>query len=373
MSNIKILFLTKYGRLGASSRLRTLQFVDYFSRNNIDCVVSELIVDRILSNKYVSGRYKCKDILCSYARRVFALLNRNKYDALWIEKEALPWVPFFVEEILLKEIPYILDYDDAIFHHYDEHRFRVVRYFYGSRLDNLMAGASLVTVGNNYLSARAQSAGSRWIEYVPTVVDLSRYPLKPSFPKSGPVPIIVWIGSPSTTRYLEILRQPLKKLSENYMFKFRVIGADNFELENVDVESLPWAENTEVTLLNGCDIGVMPLHNSNWELGKCGYKLIQYMASYLPVVASPVGVNSDIVSHGKNGFLAESGEDWFDFLSILLDNLELRTQLGLNGRMLVESRYSLQRQAPRLEQMLQKVASKRRNRTGIHHEQRTRG
>jgi glycosyltransferase involved in cell wall biosynthesis len=128
-------------------------------------------------------------------------------------------------------------------------------------------------------------------------------------------------------------------------------------LDGVHTECLPWTEATEVDDISRGDIGVMPLLNTPWELGKCGYKLIQYMACGLPVVASPVGVNSAIVEHGRNGFLASDATAWLESLNQLLNSPVLRHQLGQAGRVKVEQQYCLQVTAPRLVQWLQDVSS----------------
>jgi hypothetical protein len=122
------------------------------------------------------------------------------------------------------------------------------------------------------------------------------------------------------------------------------------------LEILPWAEDTEVTLIQSMDIGVMPLPDTPWTRGKCGYKLIQYMACGLPVVASPVGVNRDIVEHGVNGFLAESDDEWRAAVDALLNDADLRRRMGAAGRKKVEEQYSLQVWGPRVAQMLRSVA-----------------
>ena len=354
---IKALFLTKYGRLGASSRLRTLQYIDFYEKNDIICSTSALIDNFLLENKYKNKKYSIKNLFLAYIRRLIVMLNKGIYDVIWIEKEALPWCPFFIEYFLLSKVPYILYYDDAIFHNYDEHRSKLVRYIYGDRLDRLMANSSLVTVGNSYLEKRALQSGAKWVERVPTVVDISKYSPLCSLDSAKRVPVIVWIGSPSTVKYLDILKSPLRKLSESFSFKLRIIGASDFKLDGVNIEYVNWTEDSETLLICESDIGVMPLYNTNWELGKCGYKLIQYMACGLPVVASRVGANSDIVCHGENGFLVDSSKEWYEALSFLLTNSDVRSSFGKQGRALIETKYSLQTQAPRLESFFRKVAS----------------
>lgn len=355
---VRVLALTRYGALGASSRMRSLQYLPALADAGLQVQVQALFDDAALAARYRRDGYNHGAVMHCFTRRVAALRTRRQFDVLWIEKEALPWWPEWVESALLRGVPYVLDYDDAVFHNYDQHPFALVRFFYGKRLDKLMSKATLVVAGNEYLAKRALAAGAKWVEVLPTVIDLARYPsyTAPIF-KTDVVPRIVWIGSPSTARYLHLLQKPLQLLSVKQNFVLRVIGAD-IQLPGITVECVPWSEATEVSLISACDVGVMPLLDSPWERGKCGYKLIQYMACGLPVVASPVGVNVDIVQDGCNGFLAVSTEAWVSALEKLLVNRELRTRMGKKGRALVEERYCLQVTAPRLADLLRQAAQK---------------
>jgi glycosyltransferase involved in cell wall biosynthesis len=354
---MKILFLTRYGRLGASSRVRSFQFFPWYESMGIQCTVSPLFDDAQLAERYRKNSYGLINLIRSYSRRILALWHRQRFDIILIEKEALPWLPAWFERWMLRGVPYVLDYDDALFHNYDLHASAAVRFFYGKRLDCLMAGARLVVAGNAYLAQRAYEAGAPCVEVVPTVIDLERYAPKPySEAHDGPLRI-VWIGSPSTTRYLELLREPLSVLSRRFPVLLRVIGGVGFSIPGVEIEMVHWSETTEVESIKECDIGVMPLLNSPWESGKCGYKLIQYMACGLPVVASPVGVNCDIVLNGENGFLADSADAWLDALVTLCDDALLRREMGAKGRERVVQEYCIQNAAPHSAGLLREIVN----------------
>jgi glycosyltransferase involved in cell wall biosynthesis len=354
---MNILSLTRYGRLGSSSRMRGLQYIPWFERMGIKCTVSSLFDDIQLADRYRKNRYSLASLMKAYSQRVNMLFQRHRFELVWIEKEALPWLPARFERWLLRGVPYVLDYDDAVFHNYDLHSSAVVRRFLGKRIDHLMAGARLVATGNAYLAQRAKEAGAPWVEIVPTVIDLDRYSLKPASSSIADPLRIVWIGSPSTTRYLDLLREPLAVLSRQFTFLLRVIGADAFSIPGVDIEVVSWSEATEAASIQACDIGVMPLLDSPWERGKCGYKLIQYMACGLPAVASSVGVNSEIVCTGENGFLADNDQAWMDALGKLLSNALLRQQMGAAGRKQVEEQYCIQHVAPRMAALLRTAST----------------
>ena len=226
-----------------------------------------------------------------------------------------------------------------------------------------MSKAALVVGGNSYLAQRAIDAGATWVEVLPTVVNLDRYPIRSpleSSADSGALSVlrIVWIGSPSTAHYLDLLRETLKELATHTPFVLRVIGASEVSIPGVEVETIAWTEDTEVDSISSCAVGIMPLEDSPWEKGKCGYKLIQYMACSLPVVASAVGANVEIVEDGKNGYLVRSTDEWVVALRTLLESPRLRAEMGKAGRARVEENYCLQKTGPRLVELL-RVASKK--------------
>ena len=345
--------------------MRTWQYLPFLEQCELGVTAQALLPDQQLESRYTSGSYGPGFLLKAYGARIAALLERRKFDAVWIEKEALPWLPAWLERALLSGVPYVLDYDDAIFHNYDLHPSALVRSLYARRLDKLMAGAALVVGGNGYLAHRPRSAGARWVEVLPSPGDLGRYTCADKNEVAmSEVPRIVWVGSPTGTRYLQLLREPLAALARRRPFKLRVIGAGKVDMPGVDVEAMPWSEATEVQAIGECAIGVMPLVDSPWERGKCGYKLIQYMACSLPVVASGVGVNPEVVQHRAKGGLASTPEQWERALAMLLDDAELRTCWGRAGREVVEARYSLQRTRPQLGQWLRTVATPAANDEG---------
>ncbi len=357
MMPLRILTLSKYGRQGASSRMRTFQYFPYWKEMKWTIKASPLICDNALSVRYKDGRHNKKQTLKAYIERARLLISSAKdYDLIWIEKEAFPWLPYFLEQSLINKTPYVLDYDDAIFHNYDLHRSKLVRQIYGEKLDQLMQQAALVVCGNRYLADRARNAGANQVVEIPTVIDLERYPcIDFESTAQNDIPRIVWIGSPSTAKYLEILAEPLRALAERIPFILRLVGSGNKEIPGVRTEIMNWSEECEVELIRSSTIGIMPLADSPWERGKCGYKLIQYMACGLPTVASDVGANADVMVHGQTGFLAKSPHEWLSSLQALLENSTLRERMGSAGRARVERFYCIQKTAPQLGEILNRV------------------
>jgi glycosyltransferase involved in cell wall biosynthesis len=150
-----------------------------------------------------------------------------------------------------------------------------------------------------------------------------------------------------------------ERLQEKHRIRVVLVGARpeaQMQFGAVPVEVLPWSEETEANKIASFDIGVMPLPDSPWERGKCGYKLIQYMASAKPVVASPVGVNTTIVKDCACGFLATGDDEWFEALDVLLNERKKRVEFGERGRRAVENYYSLQAQSRPLAHIFHRVA-----------------
>lgn len=352
----RILFLTKYSRVGASSRYRTFQFLPFLQEAGLRCEVAPLFDDRYLATKYREGRPHAIDVAKALVRRLLQLLRVQQFDLVVIEYELLPYFPAWMERVLARRgIRYAVDYDDALFHQYDLHPRQWVRSLLGGKIASVMRGAKLVTVGNEYLADYAERAGATWVEQLPTVVDLRRYAPRAASLASDVV-TIGWIGSPATAKYLDAIAAPLSETCRRAGARVRLIGAGAVKLADVPVDVQPWDEATETRSIAAFDIGIMPLADGAWERGKCGFKLIQYMASGVPVVASPVGVNRRIVEHGVHGFLAASTQEWIDALTVLARDASLRARMGAQGRRRVEDFYSTQKVAPRLAQLLVQAA-----------------
>jgi glycosyltransferase involved in cell wall biosynthesis len=160
------------------------------------------------------------------------------------------------------------------------------------------------------------------------------------------------MGSPSTAQYLKVMEPALHSLRRWVPYRLMVVGSDAAPVNGVPISIVKWSEQTEVASLMNFDIGVMPLFDNPWERGKCGYKLIQYMATAMPVIASSVGANKQIVDHGVNGFLCETANEWEKALGALVRDAGIRRRFGLQGRATVDQRFSLSRAADSLAQIL---------------------
>ncbi|WP_417808816.1 glycosyltransferase family 4 protein [Thioclava sp.] len=336
-----------------------MQYEPYLSAVGVDLTILPFFDDDYLRNIY-AGVGKGGGPARAFVQRYKAVRQFRDTDVIWLEKEAFPWLPWMIEHVLLpSDVPIVSDYDDAIFHNYDLHRLGLVRRFLGRKIDKVMAGSSLVTAGNAYLAQRARDAGAAKVEIIPTVVDADVYTLREKYVDVADRVQIGWIGTPSTwAAYMEPMMPMLQSVAVKTGARLRVVGAGAAASPNSILDNVAWSEGAEVSEIQKMDIGLMPLTDTPWARGKCGYKLIQYMACGLPVIASPVGVNSEIVEHGVNGFLATSEAEWREALITLLADPDLRARMGAKGRRKVEEQYSLQVWGPRVAALLTEVAQR---------------
>src|SRR5438270_1559320 len=247
----------------------------------------------------------------------------------------------------------VFDFDDAVMFRDQKHR-RPLRGKDFKKFLRTVRHCAAVVAGNDFLACFAEASGRRAI-VLPTSIDLRRYHLKENFDTPGLT--IGWVGLSDGLPYLRHIQPALQRLSEMFPgLKLKVISDKPLQLDRIHVENEMWQLESEQTNLASFDIGIMPLWDSVWTRGKCGYKILQYMGVGTAVVASDVGVNSQIITHGENGFLARRIEDWVDTLGSLIANAEQRKSFGIRGRELIERRYSLETFAKGYVKALREVA-----------------
>lgn len=343
--------------MAASTRQRILLYRPTLAAAGIELEVSPLLDDTYVRRLAEGLRQSKLGIAAAYARRLRTVASARGYDAIWVYAEAFPYLPGLFEKLVgWAGRPVVVDWDDAFFHIYDSHPRSAVRAVLGRKMTALLRSASAVTCGNEYLREYAERYCERTL-VVPTVVDTDRYvpPTRRHQPDGRT--LIGWMGSPSTWRNVRPLLPLLEQLVRENGARFRAIGAgpdarqDCFE----GMELAEWSEATEIAEVQAMDIGIMPLEDLPFEKGKCGYKLIQYMACGVPVVASPVGVNTAIVKAGVNGLLASDMDAWRASLLRLLADPDLRARWGSAGRQDAVVRFSLSSQAPRVTQLFQSL------------------
>lgn len=347
---LNLLALTKYSAEAASTRQRFLAYRPALAKAGIQLGLSPLFDDQHVRGLVSARRASLGSAAAAYARRMRAvLLDSARADLLWVHCELFPYLPSMFERLaFLRRKPVVFDYDDAIFHMYDDNA--LLR----GKLGPLIAGASAVSAGNQYLADYAARFNTN-VHVIPTVVDTAVY--RPAA-SNNDIPVIGWIGSPSTWTFVRPYLPLLADLCGAGAARFLAVGAGYAAEGNrfPGMELRDWTEKCEIADIQSMDVGIMPLPDQPWARGKCGYKLIQYMACGLPVVASPVGVNATIVEDQVNGFLATSGDEWNTALRKLLGDRALRLRLGAAGRERIVADFSLGAWAPRLIELFRSVA-----------------
>ncbi len=344
----KILFLVAH-RPGRSpgQRFRFEQYLDYLKKNGFDSQISYLIDESDDRLFYAPGKFiaKFRILLKSIRKRLRDLKLAKSFDIIFIYREAIMLGTTYFERRLKKlGVPVIVDFDDSIWlKDVSEGNRNLAFLKMPSKTPRIIKLSDAVFVGNKYLSDYACNYNSN-VKIIPTTIDTDYY--APAG-KTGHNPVCIgWTGSSTTLKHLNMAIPVLKRIRDKYGDRvcFRVISDEPLAAEIDGLENIRWKKETEVADLNKIDIGIMPLPDNQWTRGKCGFKGLQYMALEIPAVMSPVGVNNEIIKHGKNGFLATDEDDWFEKLCMLVDSSELRRRLGKEGRKTVIERFSFDSQ-----------------------------
>jgi glycosyltransferase involved in cell wall biosynthesis len=293
---------------------------------------------------YQPGRVpqKILGILRGFLRRWFHLFKANRVDYVFIHREATPlgppWAEWLLAKVLRKKIIY--DFDDAIWLR-DASSVNSVSLLlkWSSKVPAVCRWSHAVSAGNAYLATFAQQHAQR-VVINPTTIDTEQHHYRLQN-QATERPVIGWTGSHSTLKYLEPLVPVFQQLEQVYDFKLVVIANRPPAITLPSLEFVPWRIDTEIDDLLRFHVGLMPLPDDPWAQGKCGFKALQYLALGIPALVSPVGVNSEIVEHGVEGYHCTTDEDWYACISKLLTDAELRTRMGQAGRQKVVDHYSV--------------------------------
>lgn len=338
-------------RLAPAARFRIWQFVEPLKRLGHKVEVRVISPDRYWQpgpNKGVA--LKTVGYFAGIGRVASALwITRDveQFDVVFMNRDIVPELRIdFLEPWLAKRNPrLIFDFDDAIFLGLRKKKMR-----------KILPCFSAITAGNTFLADFAKQCNDR-VNIWQTVVDTERF--RPALERRpGPVRI-GWSGSQSTMLYcLPLLKEVIEELAKTEHFEFLIVAdvQPNFSWQGVKMRFIPWSPETEVESLQQFDIGLMPLKDEPFERGKCGAKAISYMAVGTSALVSPVGVNSEIVIHGKTGFHCCKHDEWLTALRLLIKNNNLLREMGKNSIMHVNLNYSVRVLLPRMIDLFEKVA-----------------
>lgn len=347
--NKKILMVVQYPEnVSPGQRFRFELYKDLL-RDNGFTVITQGFLDKegyAIIYKYGYVLPKLLSTIKGFFKRIILTFQLADVDYIFLQREVTPVGPPVFEwiytRVLKKKVIY--DFDDAIWIPSFSKMNRFAANFRDTnKVSKICKWSFKVSCGNEYLCNYARRYNSN-VFYNPTCVDTDTHHNMPANHDADRI-TIGWTGSFSTVKYLDLVQPVLKKLQEKYDFDIKIICNQPPSLDLAHVKYIEWTESNEVTELATCQIGLMPLTDDELSKGKCGFKLIQYLALEIPAVSSPVGVNTDIIEQDVNGFLAKTDNEWYNAIEKLILDKSLRKRMGRAGREKVEKNYSLRSNA----------------------------
>ncbi|WKV10880.1 glycosyltransferase [Marivirga harenae] len=340
----KILFICPYPFDEApSQRFRYEQYLNIIKNEAYAFRLAPFLNLKAWKILYKSGNSakKIAWLIISFIKRFLLLFQLHSYEFIFIHREASPVGPPFFEWIVRfiwrKKIIY--DFDDAIWLEDPGEKGSLKAVLkWKSKVRNICKWSYKVSCGNEYLAEFAKKYNDK-VVVNPTTIDTTYH--RALEKKDSEKTVIGWTGTHSTLQYLKLVLPVLDQLSTNYDFELLVISNQKPDFDVHYMRFIPWSKRSEIEDLNKIDIGIMPLSNDIWSQGKCGFKLLQYMAVKKPIVGSPVGVNEKLLTESRAGYSATNEKEWTQKLSDLIEDYNLRNQLGKKGREYVEKNYSV--------------------------------
>lgn len=328
-----ISFFTRYTTRGPSSRYRHFQFFTRLLKYNYNLDINSFFDIEYLVRLYNDKRVSKWKVLFSYIKRIIDVILSAKN--LVIEYELFPYLPYCFERAFIGQRRYILNYDDDMWHNYRK------RILLRKKHDNLVIDADGVIVANDVLYRRVKALNHNTVR-IPTVIDLDDYNQRTAkFDQFT----LVWIGTPVTYKYILSHKHVFQKLSEKLKYNLLIIASKALEkkkIENVSMTFYDWDPEQEVLLMNRSHIGIMPLDEDEFSKGKSAFKIIQYYACGLPVVASGIGENKILIKNGVNGYLVNTDEEWVEKIREIYNKKRLYKSISNHNKVMAKD-YSIQK------------------------------
>ncbi len=344
----KILFLTVHRpNRSPSQRFRFEQYLPYLKEEGFDYLHFFLLNEKDDKTFYTKGKMFSKLFLViKSAIKLFKLIGKaNDYDFIFIQRECfMLGTSYFEKRFSKSRAKLIYDFDDSIWLLDVSNANKAFAWLKNpDKTSKIILYSNIVVAGNEYLGNYAKQFNKN-VKIIPTTINTSEYSKKGIRAKDKIC--IGWSGSLTTIKHFEHAVPCLIKLKQKFGDKitFKIIGDSTYVNETLNIKGTGWKSETEVEELLALDIGIMPLPDDLWAQGKCGLKGLQYMALEIPTIMSPVGVNTNIIKDGENGFLANSENEWIEKLTRLIESKELREKIGKAGRETVEQKFSIKAQ-----------------------------
>ncbi|MCU0432359.1 MAG: glycosyltransferase family 4 protein [Bacteroidia bacterium] len=346
MTRKKILFIASHRPNRApNQRFRFEQYFDYLRAQGFDCELSWFISEEDDAYFYRPGHLwrKMKVQLKSIFVRMADLRRARNADIMFVCREALMLrFTWFEKRFFRSGAKVVYDFDDAIWHLDVSEANKSFGWLKRpEKTSDLIALSHLVFAGNNYLAGYARQF-NKHILVIPSTINTDACLPKTHVNNGNPV-VIGWMGSITTIKHFEFALPALRILKKRFgpRIDFKVVGDASYSNTELGIIGTPWSAEKEAELLHSMDIGLMPLPDDEWTKGKCGLKGLQYMAAGVPAIMSPVGVNTEIIAHGENGYLASGTDEWVEIISQLVESAALRQRIGEAARKTVVERYSV--------------------------------
>ena len=354
---MKVLFLTRYPEIGASSRYRVYQYVPHLEKMGISCEVDSFMNDALYRATFQKGKLIQKlvhTIKASFQRLAWVAKIKD-YDVVVFQRECLPFGGAWMERWISKRKPTIFDYDDALFIHKPSRFNKLATWLRRpDKYYDIFSSVDCVLAGNQWLADVASKYCKNSIAFH-VAEDTERIPMRASQVQTDGENRVTlgWLGSKTTEKYLELIREPLEKLARKHEgLSLKIIGGGNFSSDVIHVDHVEWALDSEVEYLCSLDIGIMPLPMEEWSRGKSGGKARTYMAAGVPPVVTEIGYNIELIANEQIGKLVSTEDEWYAALDGLILSPDRRQQMGEAARDYVIEHFSLQGQAAKLAGIL---------------------
>lgn len=342
---MRILFIVPYPHGKApSQRFRFEQYLPLLEQAGHTYHLAPFISDATWAILYKPGHQVAKalGILGGFLRRLLLLFSVPGYDYVFIHREASPIGPpvfeWIISKVLGKKVVY--DFDDAIWIPNTSEANKIVAGVkWHHKVGSICRWAYKISCGNAYLRNYAAQFNPNAVVNPTTIDTVNLHNQVKDQHRAGKL-IIGWTGTHSTLKYLHQVVPVLQRLEQELDFEFRVISNQPPELPLRSLVFQPWRKETEIADLVAFHVGLMPLEDDPWAKGKCAFKALQYMALGVPAVVSPVGMNTEVVQDGVNGYVCATDAEWETALRRLHDD-HLRQQMGQAARATIEQHYSV--------------------------------
>jgi glycosyltransferase involved in cell wall biosynthesis len=354
---MNVLALASYPNEAASTRYRVSQFIEPLAEQGITMTVHPFLDSRLLSSLYKRAEWSrtASGLIRAALRRAVDVWKAHDADVILVQREAMIFGPPIVEWLAMKtgHCPMVLDLDDATYISYVSPTYgrlvSALKWF--SKTDDLIRWAKIVTCGNRAIAEYVTAHGKQAVT-IPTVVDTNRF-CPGSEPHAEDVPVIGWVGTHSTYQYLASIFPALERLAREDRFRLKVVGSgrEQIAIPGVEIENLAWSLSREIADFQSFDIGLYPIIEDDWSVGKSGFKSVQYMAVGMPFVTTPVGASAEIGKPNVTHFFARTEDDWYAALAQLLRDQNLRRSMGAAGRRHALENYTVAQQAQKLAEV----------------------